>query len=215
VRDDEKVLATEYPTTSSWMTAVGGTEFVDGNSPVVWFNQAKCSGGGGGSSSLIDRPEWQRFLDPAGADRGRLIPDLAALAGKPGYIVLEPPKGSRPAGWVADGGTSLATPAYAAGFALVRQALLDAGVAPPTLLNPEIYRIASSAAGSSIFTDVTVGTNDLYELRCCTAGVGFDLASGWGEVDFTALHAALGGAPLPPPSPGPSPVEPIGPRFTG
>lgn len=213
VRNDDKVLATEYPTTSSWMAAVGGTEFVDGDQPVVWFNQSGCSGGGGGTSDLIDRPIWQSALDPAGARDGRLIPDLAALSGKPDYIVLEPPKDGRPAGWVLDGGTSLATPLYAAGFAIVRQALLAAGVTPPALLNPELYRLATSAASGSIFNDVTVGSNDLFELGCCTAGVGFDLASGWGEVDFTALHEALGGAPLPAP-PGP-PVDPIGPRFTG
>lgn len=204
VQPDERRLATEYPTTSSWMTAVGGTEFVDGDVPVVWFNASNCAAGGGGTSELIERPSWQSGLDSGGAievsrPAGRLIPDLSALAGKPGYIVKEPPKDGRPAGWVADGGTSLATPAYAAGFAIVRQALLSAGITPPVLLNPTIYRLATDpTAGTSVFTDVTSGTNDLYDLGCCVAGPGFDLASGWGEVDFTALHEALGGRLLVP-----------------
>jgi len=221
VTNADRVLATEYPTTSPWMTAVGGTEFADVNRPVVWFNQSKCSGGGGGTSSLIARPDWQTDLTAAGAalgpaavGGGRLIPDLAALAGTPGYIVLEPPKAGRPAGWVADGGTSLATPAYAAGFAIVRQALLAGGVTPPVLLNPELYRLAAASGAPSVFNDVTEGTNDLFGLGCCDAGVGFDLASGWGEVNFTGLHAALGGAPLPRPTPV-VPDEPVGPRFTG
>ena len=204
-------LAVEYPTTSQWVTAVGGSEFVDSapiGDAVVW--KQKCSAGGGGTSIRVARPAWQ---DTAGAGAFRTIPDITGLAGKPWYLTLVPDANyTSTAGWEGDGGTSLSTPLYAAGMALVRQQLQARGVAIPTDLNAALYRIAADPAlRPLVYTDVTVGDNDLYGVGCCTATTGYDRASGWGELNLAAFAAALTGD-LPTPTP---PVTPVPPAFTG
>jgi len=184
--------AVEYPTTSPWLTAVGGTEFVDGTAAgaaVVW--KGACAAGGGGTSERIARPAWQEGV--GGAASGRTVPDITGLAGRPSYLTLVPATNATSApGWEGDGGTSLTTPLFAAGVGLVRQALEAAGLPVPTLLNPVLYGIAADpAARARVFTDVTVGDNDLYAVGCCTATAGYDLASGWGELHVGALWAEL------------------------
>ena len=201
-------LAVEYPTTSQWLTAVGGSQFV-GDAPtgeaVVW--KQKCSGGGGGTSTRVARPTWQSGVggDPA----WRVIPDLTGLAGMPHYLTLVPATGhTGPPGWEGDGGTSLSTPLYAAGVALIKQALRARGLPVPTLFTNELYRIAADPLRRHlVFTDVTQGDNDLYGVGCCTAAAGYDLASGWGEMNVGALYEVLAGD-LPAP-------QPIVPAFTG
>lgn len=195
-------LAVEYPTTSKWLTAIGGSQFV-GDVPageaVVW--KQKCSGGGGGTSTRVARPTWQTGV--AGDPAWRVIPDLTGLAGLPHYLTLVPATGhTGPPGWEGDGGTSLSTPLYAAGVALVKQALRSRGLPVPTQFTPELYRIAADPTlRALVLTDVTSGDNDLYDVGCCTAGPGYDLASGWGELNVGALYGVLAGdlpAPAPP-----------------
>jgi len=197
-------LAVEYPTTSPWLTAVGGSQFmgsVADGAAVVW--KGACSAGGGGTSTLIDRPSWQ--VGVTGDTDRRTIPDLTGLAGTPHYLTLVPAVGHVGGpGWEGDGGTSLSTPLYAAGVGLVRQALEARGLVVPTLFNPELYRIATDPQlRAAVFTDVTQGDNDLYGVGCCVAGPGYDLASGWGEMDLAGLYLVLAGD------------LPVRPSFTG
>jgi len=42
-----------------------------------------------------------------------------------------------------------------------------------------------------VFRDVLEGNNDLYGVGCCTAGPGYDLTTGLGQVDFANLASAL------------------------
>jgi hypothetical protein len=67
-------------------------------------------------------------------------------------------------------------------------------------LNPLLYRIGHSSAAGSVFNDVQQFSNDVgpyipgngEPLGCCTAGPGYDEASGWGSVNLSALaNAAL------------------------
>jgi hypothetical protein len=44
---------------------------------------------------------------------------------------------------------------------------------------------------SSAFHDVTQGTNDLGQVGCCEASVGYDPASGLGVPNWTALPSTL------------------------
>ena len=186
--------AVEYPTTSQWLTAVGGSEFtgsVATGPAVVW--KSTCSGGGGGTSTMVDRPAWQTQHPVGGDDAHRLIPDITGLAGTPWYLALVPQVGhTGPPGWEGDGGTSLSTPMYASGMVLVRQALRAHGIEIPALLNPMLYRIATDPTlRAKVFTDVTTTDNDLYGVHCCVAGDGYDLASGWGELNVSALYDAI------------------------
>ena len=198
-------LAVEYPTTSKWLTAVGGSQFA-GSLPngvaEVW--KGICSGGGGGTSIRVSRPSWQAGV--GGESAFRTIPDLTGLAGSPRYLTLVPDANrSGEPGWEGDGGTSLSTPLYAAGVGLVRQALRARGIEIPKQLTPELYRIAADPSlRSKVFTDVTVGDNDLYSVGCCEAGPGYDIASGWGEMSVSGLLEVLA----------PTPVDPVTPRFT-
>lgn len=200
-------LAVEYPTTSQWLTAVGGSQFSE-SSPngvaTVW--KGTCSAGGGGTSVRVERPSWQAGVGSQSSFR--VIPDVTGLAGTPWYLTLVPDAAhSGLPGWEGDGGTSLSTPMYAAGVGLVRQALRARGVAIPKNFTQELYRIAADPAlRASVFVDVTDGDNDLYSVGCCVAQPGYDLASGWGEMNVAALVDALTPA---------QPVDPVAPSFTG
>jgi subtilase family serine protease len=105
-----------------------------------------------------------------------------------------------PSKWQNVGGTSAATPLLAGGVALIDQLLRQHERADIGQLNPLLYRIGRSSLGASVFNDVQRYGNDVgpyipgngEPLGCCTAGAGFDDASGWGSVNLTALaNAAL------------------------
>nr|MCH9816834.1 hypothetical protein [Actinomycetes bacterium] len=55
------------------------------------------------------------------------------------------------------------------------------------LLNPWLYTAASTAKTADVAIDVVQGNNDLFGTGCCVAQQGYDMASGWGSVDFTVM----------------------------
>jgi subtilase family serine protease len=185
----------------------------------VWNDTDQIPGelaaGGGGFSSLFTRPAYQNGT--VAADR-RAVPDVALLSDiAPGYAIycsvnsgdgdtcLQPGLGIQcPAtdgtgncAWQPVGGTSAATPLLAGGLALVDQDLREHGRQPLGLVNPLLYEIGKDPAqAAAVFQDVTIGNNDIgpwigsgTTLPCCSAGPGFDEASGWGGVDLSALAA--------------------------
>jgi hypothetical protein len=100
--------------------------------------------------------------------------------------------------WQTVGGTSAATPLLAGGLALVDQELRMNGRPDIGLVNPLLYMIGRSAAlRPHVFSDVLSFGNDVGPfipgshgpLGCCTAGSGYDRASGWGSVDLQGLAA--------------------------
>ena len=98
-------------------------------------------------------------------------------------------------------------------LAIVRGALDDAGVAVPTILGPELYRLAADpAVYGAVFHDVTVGDNDTHQKGCCSARVGYDQTTGLGELDFSA-PVRRAGVPAAPPLPAEPAV--VIPAFTG
>jgi subtilase family serine protease len=195
-------LAVNYPSSSPWVTGVGGTNLALGSanqivSQLVWNDTTIAPGaaGGGGTSGLFRRPFYQRGT--VGRDR-RFLPDVAMLSDiAPGYSVFCTAPGdcighgnSNP--WVPVGGTSAATPLLAGGFALVDQALRKHGHEQLGFVNPMLYELGRSPMRSRVFSDVVAFSNDVgpyipgngRPLGCCTAGVGYDRASGWGSVDL-------------------------------
>jgi subtilase family serine protease len=149
---------------------------------VVWNEAADTPpgfrwAGGGGQSAVfpITEAPWQRALGLTGMVHK---PDVAALAGSPRYLNN---------GAI---GTSGATPLTAGGIAVVDAWLQGHRAAEPAFLNPILYQLAKTDY-ASVFWDVTHGTNDVYQLGCCTAGVGYDMASGLGSVRFDQLAHAL------------------------
>jgi kumamolisin len=201
-------LAVTFPASSPWVTAVGGTNFDltaqnQLSSQVVWNDADEIPGSaaGGGVSELFTRPSWQ---DGVVSSRWRAEPDVAMLADvSPGYAVYctaqEECDGR---GWISFGGTSAATPLLAGGFAVVDEALRREGHIALGLANPLLYRLGrDTTTAAQVFYDVTNGSNDVgpfiqssqQPLGCCSAGPGYDEASGWGGLNLQAFEqAALG-----------------------
>jgi hypothetical protein len=233
------------PASTPYNVAVGGTEFNEGgadstywnstNGPnvtsvksyipeVVWNDPgSELSSFGGGVSIFWSTPSWQVGFGVPTSDPGaagqhhRYLPDvsLAASAEHDGYVFK---LGSN---LYSAGGTSVSSPAFAGIMALINQATGQANGNP----NPRLYSIA--AQSPSVFHDVTAGNNAvpcaIGSVNCAAAGVmagynagpGFDLATGWGSVDVSALVQAWSSAKLPPvpitiSSPSPLPLSTIG-----
>jgi hypothetical protein len=205
----EDQLAVDYPASSAWSTAVGGTNFhLDRANRIVdqqvWNNGSLLAAGGGGASVLFGRPGYQQRVTAASA---RAVPDLALLADdRPGYAIFCSASdcfGPGLSGWAAGGGTSAAAPLLAGGLALVDQYLSLNHRPSLGLVNPVLYelgasrlRVGSAPVRALALDDVTAGDNDLgpwipggdhRPLGCCTARRGYDEASGWGGVDVAEL----------------------------
>jgi kumamolisin len=88
--------------------------------------------------------------------------------------------------WLSSGGTSLATPVWAALTALIDEYLRSKGDHPVGFANPLLYRLARSSPPYPPYHDVTVGTNDLYP-----AGPGYDMVTGLGTPDAWNLARDL------------------------
>ena len=193
-----------FPASSPYALACGGTRLRLRRDRVAeetawnseWGGVRMASGGG--VSGLFPRPDWQRragLPDPRRLGsplwisgqvarpsrfRGRGVPDVAANAdGDSGYRI-------RVGGVDAvGGGTSAATPLWAALVALLAEELGH----PLGWLNPLAYR-AELRPG---FRDVTRGTNDVSRrpLGFFRAGPGWDAVTGLGSPDAEGLLRAL------------------------
>jgi subtilase family serine protease len=176
-----------YPAVSPFVTAVGGTRLTLGAgntrvAEVVWNDSVfgASGAGGGGVARLQPRPAYQ---DGANAQNHRAVPDVSALAdivpGWPDVInsTLQ-----------TVGGTSGSTPFVAAATALVAAAERNAGRPRVGLANGWFYKAASQPLA---FFDVTRGNNDLADVGCCQATVGYDPASGLGVPNWATLPATL------------------------
>jgi subtilase family serine protease len=203
-------LAVNYPASSWWVTGVGGTNFTLGatnqiSNQFVWNDADMPAGsaGGGGFSAGFSRPSYQNGTV---ATNRRAVPDVSMLADiAPGYAIYctatpdcVGPNSPNP--WTNVGGTSAGTPLLAGGFALVDEELRLNGRQDLGLVNPLLYRLGRSSLRTQVFSDVVQGNNDVgpyipsgggRALGCCTAGPGYDEASGWGSVDLArfALQA--------------------------
>ncbi|MEI9977298.1 MAG: protease pro-enzyme activation domain-containing protein [Ignavibacteriota bacterium] len=206
-------ISTDFPAALPEVTAVGGTQFVEGSSsywgtkngttygsvlsyiPEVAWNESGPYGlasGGGGASALYSKPIWQAGTGVP-ADNARDVPDISfSAATHDGYLIAY--NGSLGA----VGGTSCSSPAFAATVAILNQYQVSKGyqaVAGLGNINPQLYRLAQSA--SSPFHDITAGDNvvtcEQGSPGCLTgsfgfkAGTGYDLATGLGSADINSL----------------------------
>jgi hypothetical protein len=199
-----KTLAPDYPATSPYVTAVGGTMFSnvaatrDGASFGEMIN---CNGtgmvSGAGMSNRSPLPSWQRqlvasYLESGGAPpsqyfnaSGRAYPDVVLIS----HVVDS-----------ADGpedGTSASSPLFAGMVSAINDELLSLGLPVVGWLNPLLYRIFIS--DPKVFYDVTLGTTapcpSCQGAPLCQAGYaaapGFDVASGVGAPYFDRLKKAI------------------------
>jgi kumamolisin len=196
-----------YPASSWWVTGVGGTNATlnPANqlvSQVAWNDAPNGLGaGGGGLSQLFRRPGYQKsFVSP----NVRGVPDVSMLADvQPGYAVFctvspDCVDSKNPSPWLTVGGTSAGTPLLAGGIAILDQDLRMRGLQDLGLANPLLYKAGHSAIAPLVLSDVTQGDIDLgpflpsgnmRALGCCTAGPGYDLATGLGTVNLAGFDA--------------------------
>ncbi len=170
VSSGDSGFGAEYPSSSRFVTSVGGTSLRI-NSNNSYNSESAWSGGGSGCSSFETKPAFQPAV--SGCSR-RVTADVSADADpNTGAAVLDTTPISGQSGWFQVGGTSLSSPLVAAVYALA------GGVAPAVQGNSVPY----SLHNSSNMHDVTTGNNG----RCrrtpvlCNAGVGFDGPTGLGS----------------------------------
>jgi subtilase family serine protease len=179
--------AASFPSTLPTVTAVGGTtvvESVQGTyfKEVAWGEPIHEWGTGGGASQYFALPDYQKDVSQAAGHGMRQVPDVAA-AGDPhtGFHVIFEGQDAQ------IGGTSAATPLWAATVALINQDLKKNGLREAGFANPALYWMGqnSSKLPAPPFHDVTTGNNLAYD-----AGPGWDFATGWGSMDAAALDRA-------------------------
>ncbi|HEY5058551.1 MAG TPA: protease pro-enzyme activation domain-containing protein [Gaiellaceae bacterium] len=182
-------LAVDDPASQPFVTGAGGTTFTTLGPPAaatVW--NTPTGAGGGGISSMQPMPSYQSAaaasLGGAQSCNGscREVPDVAADAGTPfaTYCTESGRDGCDANGWTGFGGTSLASPIWAAIFALANSSPACASKRIG-FANPALYAIAGGAGYASAFGDVTTGNNDLgFQGGIYAARAGYDLATGLG-----------------------------------
>ncbi len=187
-------VSVDDPASQPFVTSVGGTSLTSLGPPPgesVWNDSYGASGGG--LSSFWGMPSYQAGAPaslhvinsnssggPCAAPAGsfcREVPDVSADADPATGLAIFY-NGS----WIGIGGTSAATPLFAALVALIN-ASSACGGAPVGFANPVLYGSAGHAY-STVFNDVTSGSNGLYP-----AGSGYDMASGLGSPQGAALAA--------------------------
>jgi len=158
-------LDVSYPASDPSVTGVGGTHLVLNSAGTV-TTESVWADSGGGYSHYYARPAWQTGL---GITTGnyRITPDVAAIGDPQTGAVVYINGASQTIG-----GTSLATPVWAAFCALINQARTANKLSSLGFLNPRIYPLINSIA----FRDITQGNNGAY-----TATAGYDLCTGAGS----------------------------------
>jgi kumamolisin len=196
VNDKLPLAYVDFPSSSPHVLGVGGTmlkRFGAVVKEVAWADAgtAGMPGGatGGGVSRVFSRrPAWQKvdIVSLFESKKGRVVPDVSALAGKPyyGLVFTGLP-------WP-DGKTSASAPVWAALIARINAKL------PPKkrqrFLTPLLYQKMPNGkiVGEVAFRDIITGINAPsgwdtgYKAR-----PGFDAATGWGVPDGMKLLKCL------------------------
>jgi subtilase family serine protease len=154
----------EFPASSQYVTAVGGTNLTRASNARGWTEKA-WSGAGSGCSNYIAKPSFQSGV--ATSCSRRAVSDVSAVA-DPNTGVNVYYKGL----WYIFGGTSVAAPIVAATYAVGGPKDLSATYASTSALN-----------------DVTAGSNGSCRRAgtvLCTAGKGWDGPTGLGTPNGVA-----------------------------
>jgi subtilase family serine protease len=154
-------LAVGKGDTYKWETGWGTTKATLSADGKSWSSLpgAYSYGAGGGTSQIYGQPSYQRGVVPdslalanGGITKQRVVPDVSAVADpQTGFLVGQTqtfPDGSLQYSEYRIGGTSLASPVFAAIQALAQQAQ---GGVPIGFANPSIYK----KYGTSAYHDVT------------------------------------------------------------
>jgi YVTN family beta-propeller protein len=220
------VTAPAYPASDPLVTSVGGTNLLLNSDGSYAYEYAWSESGGGSSTySWNTRPRWQVGPGIPTVSTRRLVPDVSAAAfcsltagcvGTPGYDydVTGPGTGYPTAAlgyseytycspttqcWISNGGTSAATPLWAAVAALYNQyAVVNEKTQLNANVNAQLYNLAfKDHRYAGAITDITYQAengSDLYQ----NAGTGWDGATGVGSPEVYSMVRDLPGLAITP-----------------
>jgi kumamolisin len=188
-------LSVNYPASSPYAVSVGGTRLElrsDGSylTESAWGEPIWRWGGGGGLSSSEPRPAWQQgptVTQPGvNPNNYRQVPDISGPSDpNSGFMVcLSQAGSSTPSCTPGFGGTSAATPFWAASMLLVQQYSDAHGHSPLArcFAGPILYDLAAKPQPVPPFHQVTLGNNGYY-----SATPGWNFATGLGSPDVFNL----------------------------
>ncbi|MGA3268806.1 MAG: choice-of-anchor tandem repeat GloVer-containing protein [Verrucomicrobiota bacterium] len=184
------------PSDDTNIICVGGTTLTTSGPGGAWVSEMVWNWGGGiGSSGGISTvnaiPSWQMGINMTtnqGSTTMRNIPDVAMVADNIWVIYGNGESGDF-------GGTSCATPLWAAFTALVNQMALNVGEPTVGFINPAIYAMGKGSndiSYTALFHDITTGSNTWSRSPTRFYAVpGYDLCTGWGTPGGSNLVMAL------------------------
>ncbi|HXN16812.1 MAG TPA: S53 family peptidase [Candidatus Binatus sp.] len=179
-----------YPAASPDVIGVGGTSLtLDSNGN--YLSETAWSGSGGGLSAYEHQPLYQAQFGIPDDSRGlRGVPDVSYNANPgTGYAVYDSVAISGASGWFQIGGTSAATPQWAATIAIANST--RAGLRKTNLSSADtaLYSLAEANLNSH-FHSVTQGENGSCG-ALCDALAGYDFVTGLGTPRVNVLVPAL------------------------
>lgn len=193
----------EYPSSSPWVLASGGTTVLSNNDE-TYLGETAWNAGGGGLSQFENATSWQQPVQlttgilAAGNLRG--IPDvaMAADANSGAYLVYS----TQPVQFIngscsspcSIGGTSEASPLSMGVYARMLSAHPSLGYAPPHYYhnyqqyepNETLVQGPPPTESYGGFHDIVTGANGIY-----TAAPGYDYTTGLGTFDISALNQTI------------------------
>jgi subtilase family serine protease len=181
-----------FPSSSPDVVSVGGTEIpvpqpsLESYNPELTWNDC-CGSGGGGYSVVFGEPYYQAanlIPDPTGM---RGLPDVSYNAALISSILIFETFDPGYKGWTPIGGTSAATPQWAAIDAIANNA-----DGPLGFLTPRLYQIyANKGEYDLAFHDIVATNNTFAGVTGYNAEPGWDATTGLGTPDVNNLIQAL------------------------
>ena len=151
----------QFPATSPFVTAVGGTSLTKATNARGWTERA-WSDGGSGCSKYYPKPKWQSGITLC---TKRMEADVSAVADPNTGVAVYGPVKLNDEHWMIFGGTSVSAPLIAGIYgAYGRTVALGSEYASTTVLN-DVITGRNGSCGGTYF---------------CTAGVGYDGPTGLG-----------------------------------
>ena len=173
-------IGVHYPSDAPHAVAVGGTTLSYGPDSTyggeTWWDNSTTSGGSYGVSTYFNRPSYQ---DSHTSASGRSVPDISSDAGS-GITICQASVSKTCFG---EGGTSLATPTWASIWAIVSQALIDAGLPSVSASGDYFYNLPSGSFHSpssmtgpgNDFAHVGLGSPDIAKLASFAVNDGLQM----------------------------------------
>ena len=182
-----------WPADDAHVISVGGTDLTTSKAAGPWASEtAWVDSGGGISPDKIAIPSWQQIAgvinsSNKGSTTYRNGPDVSANANFTFYVCADQTTCT-----ANDyGGTSFATPMWAAFIALANQQAAADSKAAVGFFNPSVY--AQNESGGALtatyttdFHDITSGKSGTY-----SAVTGYDLVTGWGSPKAALINTLV------------------------